>query len=223
MSIRILKYLTPVLQPVYRKYLSRTRPFRYKNIRILVRPGVFYPGFIFSTKILLQFIEQMDLQNKTFLELGAGSGVISLLAASKGAIVTASDINPVAVQNIGENAALNRSAVTVLESDLFEGIPRSVFDFIVIAPPYYPKDPRNYGEMAWFCGSNFDFFERMFQQIPEFCHPSSQVLMILSEDCDIVRIKKIGADKGFAFNLLQTRKKLGELNYIFNLSRIEKN
>ena len=221
MSIRILKYLTPVLQPVYRRYLSRTRPFRFKNIRILVRPGVFYPGFIISTKLFLRFIEQLDLQDRTLLELGAGSGVISLLAASKGAMVTASDINPVAVQNIRENVVMNRSALIVIESDLFERIPRSVFDFIVIAPPYYPKDPRDYGEMAWFCGSNFDFFERLFQQLPGFYHASTQVLMILSEDCNISRIKEIGANYGFEFDLLKSKRKLGEWNYIFSLRRVE--
>jgi release factor glutamine methyltransferase len=143
MRIRLLKYLTPVLQPVYRKYLSRTRPFRYKNIRVLVRPGVFYPGFI-STKIFLQYIENLELSGKMFLELGAGSGIISVFAAWKGAIVTASDINPVSVQNIRENAERNNVEVTVCESDLFEGIPQSAYDFIIIAPPYYPKDPMDY-------------------------------------------------------------------------------
>jgi release factor glutamine methyltransferase len=101
----------------------------------LVSPGVFFPGFIISTKLFLQFIEQLDISGKTLLELGAGSGIISVFAVLKGAIVTASDINPKAVQDIHENAVRNNVEVTVIESDLFEGIPRSTFDFIIIAPP----------------------------------------------------------------------------------------
>jgi release factor glutamine methyltransferase len=217
MSVKILKYLTPILQPLYRKYVSTTRPFRYKNIHILVKPGVFYPGFIISTKFFLQYIGRLDLREKTLLELGAGSGIISLFAASKGAVVTASDINPVAVQNIRENADRNKSDLTVIESDLFEKIPGSAYDFIIIAPPYYPKDPADYAEMAWYCGSNFDYYERLFRQLPAFYHHKSQVLMILSDDCNIQKIQEIGERNGFSFSLSQQKRKLGERNFIYRI------
>lgn len=217
MSLRILKFLTPVLQPLYRKYLIRTRSYRFKNIRVRVRPGVFFPGFIFSTKIFLEYIEKMDLSGKTVLELGAGSGIISVLAALKGAEVTASEINPTAIQNIRENAEMNKVKITTIESDLFEAIPSSTFDFIIIAPPYYPKDPRNYSEMAWFCGKNFEFFKRLFKQLTAFCQASTQVLMILSEDCDISGITEIGDRYGFEFSILQRKRRLGEWHFIFRI------
>jgi release factor glutamine methyltransferase len=219
MSLRPIKYLTPVLQPLYRRYLSRTRRARYKNIHILVRPGVFHPGLFISTKLLIKFISQFDLQGKTLLELGAGSGLISLFAASKGAVVTASDINPVAIQNIRDNAKMNGKDLTVIESDLFEKIPNSTFDFIIIAPPYYPKDPRDYAEMAWYCGKNFEYYDRLFQQLPPYYHDLTQVLMILSEDCNIPRIKEIGVVYGFRFDLLMSKRKMFEWNYIFNICR----
>ena len=220
MKFRLLKYLSPVLQPVYRQYLSRTRPFRYKDIRILVRPTVFYPGLTFSTGLLLNFIETLDLHGKTLLELGAGSGILSLSAASNGAIVTASEINHVAVQNIRENALMNHIPVTVIESDLFKELLPEVFDFILINPPYYPQDPVNYDEMAWFCGRNFEYFDKLFQQLPAFYSDSTQILMILSEDCNIAAIKDIGVRHGFSFSLLQKTRKLGEWNYIFQILKV---
>jgi release factor glutamine methyltransferase len=219
MSFKILKYLTPVLQPLYRKYVSRTRPFSYENIHILVRPGVFYPGFIISTKLFLRYIGQLDLNGRTLLELGAGSGIISLYAASRGAIVMASDINPVSVQNIRENALANKAEVKVIESDLFENIQKADFDFIIIAPPYYPKDPADYAEMAWYCGSNFDYYERLFKQLPGFYHDRTQVLMILSDDCNIQKIQEIGEMNGFGFSLVQQKRKLGEWNFIYRIIR----
>lgn len=219
MSFKILKYLAPVLQPLYRKYVSRTRPFRYKNIRILVKPGVFYPGFIISTKLFLQYIGQLDLSGKTLLELGAGSGIISLYAASKGATVTASDINPVSVQNIRENAAMNKSKLTVIESDLFENIPGSAFDFIIIAPPYYPEDPADYAEMAWYCGKNFEYYEKLFRQLTGYCHDKTTVLMILSDDCNIKSIQDIGYRNGFGFSLAHKKRKMGEWNFIYQISK----
>jgi release factor glutamine methyltransferase len=218
MSIRIIKYLTPLLQPLYRKYLSRPRSYRFRNILVWVSPGVFFPGFIFSTKIFLKYIEHLDIAGKRFLEIGAGSGIISVLAARKKALVTATDINPAAVQDIRDNAVLNKVELTVIESDLFEKIPKSAFDFIIIVPPYYPKDPGDYREMAWFCGKNFEFFEKLFRQLPEFYSDDAQVLMILSEDCDISRIRDIGASNGLGFHLLYQKRKLGEWNYIYSIS-----
>jgi release factor glutamine methyltransferase len=219
MSFKILKYLSPVLQPLYRKYVSTIRPFRYKNIHILVKPGVFYPGFIISTKLFLQYIGKLDLRGKAFLELGAGSGIISLYAASKGAIVTASDINPVAVQNIHENAVMNKAEVEVIESDLFESIPKSAFDYIIIAPPYYPKDPADFAEMAWYCGEKFEYYEKLYRQLPGFYNDKTQVLMILSDDCNIQKIKEIGERNSLGFSLQQKKRKLGEWNFIYRITR----
>jgi release factor glutamine methyltransferase len=222
MSIRLIKLLTPVLQPAYRKYFSRIRTFRYKSVSIRVYPDVFYPGFVFSTKILLRYIEKLDLSGKTFLELGAGSGIISLFAAQKGAIVTATDINPSAISNIVENARLNNKKIKVFQSDLFENIPETTFNYIIISPPYYPSDPETYAEMAWYCGKNFEYFENLFHQLPRFCNESSSVLMILSEDCDIPEIKERGARYGFNFFMVHKKRKMGEWNFIFKLQLVDK-
>lgn len=219
MSTRILKYLTPVLQPLYRKYFSRTRPFYFRSINILVYPGVFYPGFTFSTKIFLRYIDSLDLSGKTFLELGAGSGIISLLAAGKGAIVTSTDINPEAVRNIRDNAIRNNMKVNFLLSDLFDQIPMVRFDYIIIAPPYYPKDPSNYAEMAWYCGKNFEYFDKLFHQLPAYYYDSCTILMILSEDCDIRGIKERASVQGFDLIQILEKKKLGEKNFIFRIRK----
>lgn len=219
MRIRLIKYLTPVLKPMYLRYLSKTRSFRYKGIYIRVWPGVFYPGFvIISTRIFLQFIDTLNIRGKSILELGAGSGVLSVFAASKGAIVTASEINPLAVNNIRENAHINNARISVIQSDLFEKIPQSEFDYILIAPPYYPRDPKDYAQMAWFCGQNFEYFVRLFKELNQYYHPSIQIFMILSEDCDLQKIMEIGHSNGFKFNQLLKKKKLGEWNFIYGIS-----
>ena len=41
--------------------------------------------------------------------------------------------------------------------------------------------------------------------------------MILAENCEIDRIKKIAEDHGFKFELLQQQKIKWELNYIFEI------
>ena len=91
-------------KPLLVKYLSATKCYQYKGIKLIIPPEVFHPGFFFSTKLLLQYINQFSLQQKTFLELGAGSGLIAIYAAKKNAMVTATDINPVAVEYLKKNS-----------------------------------------------------------------------------------------------------------------------
>ncbi len=201
-------------------YFKKTRSYKYRNIKIKVLPGVFFPHFTHSTKILLQFTDTINLQNKNFLELGCGTGIISVLAAKKNAAVTASDINPSAVKNVQLNADKNQVKVSSVLSDLFNDIPKQLFDFIIINPPYYPKNPSNISESAWFCGNNFQYFERLFSEAGPYFNDKSEVYMILSEDCNIDKIKEIALKNKIEFTIVLIKKKWGERNYIFRLKCI---
>src|ERR1043165_5117256 len=107
-------------KPPLQRYLSKERNFRYKDLSLKIFPGVFHPGFFFSTKLMLHFLESFNLQNKKLLDLGSGSGLLALVAAKKGAAVTASDISMKAVNNISLNAMLNSENFPVINSDLFD-------------------------------------------------------------------------------------------------------
>ena len=111
------------------------------GLRLRIPKDVFHPGFFRSTKILLKYIDGLPIAGKRFLELGAGSGLISFAAAKKGAVVTATDINAQAVKYLGENSRANRLALEIIHSDLFTDIPHCRFDIVAINPPYYKKDP----------------------------------------------------------------------------------
>jgi release factor glutamine methyltransferase len=167
---KIIKKFTPLLQKIYLWYSSKTRNYSYKNIKIIVLPGVFYPGFFKSTRIFLKYIEKINLSGKKVLELGAGSGIISILSAMNGAVVTASDINPIAIENINQNAQMNGVQILTIYSDLFSNISEKNFDFIFINPPYYNKEPKNISETAWFCGEQFEFFVKFFEQLKDVWH-----------------------------------------------------
>src|SRR5688572_16644937 len=126
---KILKYIVrQTYKPLLVKYLSGTRSYSWKGIVLEVPPQVFHPGFFSSTKLLLRHIRYENLQHRTLLELGAGSGLISIFAAEKGAIVTASDINPIAISFLRKNALINKAELQIIHSDLFEKIPQQGFD-----------------------------------------------------------------------------------------------
>jgi release factor glutamine methyltransferase len=219
MSSLLLKLFTPALKKAARIYTSKERKFSYKDITIRVKPGVFHPGLYFSTKMLLDFVNSLKLQNKIFLEPGAGTGVISILAAKNGAIVYSSDVSKVAVENIHINARLNNVDIKVFQSDLFNNIPQQVFDFIIINPPYFRKDPEKDEDYAWYCGSNCGYFHSLFNSLSKFINAQSKVFMILSEVCELEKIKAVGIENGFSWKIILQKKIWGEENYIFSISK----
>ena len=213
---RLLKKIThPFLKFLYKKHFSKPRKYTYDNIEVLVKPGVFPPNFTFSTKILLNFIKPLDLKGKTVLELGCGSGILSLFASSKGANVTASDINKVALTALDEASKKNNLEVSTIYSDLFSNIEKTSFDYIIINPPYYPKNAKNIKEKAWFCGENFEYFEKLFQQLLH--RQDNNVFMILSEDCNIEKIKQIASKYKFILNCVFEKKVMVEKYFIFKI------
>ena len=198
-------------------YYSKPRDYCYEDICIKIHPDVFPPQMTFSTKILLDFINKLELKNKTFLELGCGSGIISLLAAKKKAFSVASDINQTALRYLDANALKNNLKVQIVYSDLFDEIENGAFDYIVINPPYYPKKPKNIKEQAWFCGENFEYFERLFSQLQAFLSDETSCYMILSQDCDLEKIKAIALKNAIAFEIVLEKKALVENNSIFRI------
>ncbi|HVB53225.1 MAG TPA: methyltransferase [Candidatus Acidoferrales bacterium] len=69
------------------------------------------------------------------LDMGAGCGVNSILAASKGAAVVAVDINPLAVEAARANAERNRVRIGVRLSDGFSAV-HGRCDLIIFDPPF---------------------------------------------------------------------------------------
>ena len=221
---QIVKYLTTRLyKPLLVKYLSATRSYTYKGISLLIPPAVFHPGFFFSTRLLMHSISTFPLKNKLLLEPGAGSGLISLFAAQQGAVVTATDINPVAIHFLETNRHHNQLPVTIIQSDLFNNIPKQAFDIIAINPPYYKKQPRTAAEYAWYCGEHGEYFQNLFSGLHDYIHEQSEVLMVLCDGCDIPMIHDIASEHEFTLTCIQTKKNWIETNFIFKIVKRESN
>jgi release factor glutamine methyltransferase len=193
--------------------------YRYKDLSLSISPEVFHPGFFFSTQLLLQYISRLPLQNKHFLELGCGSGLISIVAAKKGSGVTATDINPVAIEFLKKNSRQNKVELEIIHSDLFQHIPKRHFDIIAINPPYYKKQPVTAKDHAWFCGENGEYFSALFKSLPEYIHTTTEILMVLTEDCDMEMITGFAAKNGFVLNAVYHKKNVLEKNFIFKIEK----
>lgn len=83
--------------------------------------------------------EDMDV-----LEIGGGSGLVSIHASLKAKSVCVTDINPYAIKCIEHNIKLNdRDNITIIQSDLFENI-NDCYDLILFNTPYLPVSEEEY-------------------------------------------------------------------------------
>ncbi len=214
---RFKKIAHPALKLWHKIYYLRPRKYTYKGVTTIVHKDVFSPYLTISTNIFVDFIDSLDLNNQKVLELGCGNGLISLFAAKKGALVTASDINQTALTYLAKSAALNQVNITLCYSDLFKDLPQSTFDYIFINPPYYPKNPTNIKEQAWFCGANFEYFKQLFKQLPTQLNSSNKCYLILSDACQLETINTLAKNENLQMQKVFTKKVTGEENYIFEI------
>jgi release factor glutamine methyltransferase len=216
----LIKYfISHTYKPLLVQYLSVTRSYSFNGIRLSIPPQVFHPAFFFSSKLLLNYIGKQPLSQKSFLELGAGSGLISFYAASKGASVTATDINPVAVEYLEKNRKKNGIEIRVIHSDMFNQIPAAPFDIIAINPPYYKRKPAVYADYAWCCGENGEYFESLFLGLSRYMNSDSLVLLILCDGCDIEMIYDMAKKQRFRLVCVQTTNNLLEKNFILKVEQ----
>lgn len=214
-------YYRYVYKPVISMYLKTDSGTRMDGFKLRIFKGVFHPKFFFSSRYFYEFLSNKTLAGKAFLEIGCGSGILSLLALRKGAQVTAVDVDPKAVKNTSLNFQRNfngkQAGFRLLESDVFSALGQEVFDMIVINPPYYFRKVDVDAQLAWYCGENGEYFEKLFSTLKEHVHASSQVYMILAENAEIQRIKEMATLHGVGFVTVDQRKIKFETSYIFQL------
>lgn len=184
-----------------------------------MQPGVFHPGFFYSTRFLYEHLSSLELAGKKLLELGCGSGLLSIMAARKGAIVTASDISLTACRTLHENTNRNNAGIEIIHSDLYAGFSPRQFDFIVVNPPYYKGEPAKEADHAWYCGNDHEYFRRLFGESPAYMHKNSKMIMVLSSDCELGKIASLCTGSGLGFTLKEKKKFFFETEFIYHVTR----
>ena len=189
--------------------VRQQRSYRWRGLTLTVPTGVFHPGLFFSSGVLATEIEQRRPVGLTVLDVGCGSGLLSLAASRAGASVTAVDINSEAVRATAANASANDLAVEALQSDLFASLVGRRFDLVVVNPPYFAKNPADDAERAWFAGADLGYFEHFFSGLGDHLvndpHPG-RALMVLGEACDMGVIAGAADRHGFRMAITARRR-----------------
>lgn len=99
------------------------------TVTLTVPPGVFGDGLHPTTTACLGVLEQLVAPGHRLLDVGCGSGVLSVLAAGLGATVTAIDVDPAAVEATRTNAEANDVTVDASTTPLTDVT--GTFDVVV--------------------------------------------------------------------------------------------
>jgi len=99
---------------------------------IKITPGMaFGTGYHETTRLAAELLQKYAKKDDHMLDLGCGSGILSIMGAQLGCSVTAVDLDPFAIEATQENIRKNTvgSSVTVMSSDLLEQV-QGTFDVI---------------------------------------------------------------------------------------------
>jgi release factor glutamine methyltransferase len=139
------------------------------------------------------FAENLHVKKGCYvLDMGAGCGILGIVAAENAKSVVAVDVNPYAVRCAKENARLNHveDKMLLLQGDLFTPIKvGEKFDLIVFNAPYLPTESaesESWLEKAWSGGKNGrQTIDRFISQAPKYLKRGGSIDLMQSSLSDV--------------------------------------
>ncbi|HLX13032.1 MAG TPA: methyltransferase [Bacteroidota bacterium] len=204
---------------LYRRFILKRRIEKTDEVKLfgfsfLVPPTVFHPALYFTSKYFAEYLMSLDFTGMRVLDIGCGSGVLSVIAASRGGKVTAVDINPKAAAITKENAFRNAlgGSIETHEGDIFSAFNDTTlkFDRIIMNPPFLDGAAKDDSEKAWRGGENQNFMTRFCEGAAHYLAPGGKIILVLSSIADIESILMKFKANRFAVNELQSKPHLVE-------------
>lgn len=135
------------------------------------------------------------------LEIGTGTGIVSISASLKCKEVTSTDINPYAIKCAEANVKLNNiKNINIIKSDLFENI-YDEYDLILFNTPYLPvfEDEHVDDEYskAWDGGeSGREVIDKFIKEAPDYLKENGKIQLVQSSLSDNEKTLEIFRKKG---------------------------
>jgi HemK-related putative methylase len=186
----------PARRALLRRRLGRLALTEVEGVPLVVLPQVFHPGVFRTTGVLVRAMRLAGGigRDTRVLDLGTGTGVLGVVAATLGAAVTALDINPDAVRCARINALLNRvdDRMTVVEGDLFDAVTARV-DLVLFNPPFFSGPPSDAIDRAW---RSVDVLDRFAAGLDGGLTPLGRALVAFSSHGDEARFLSVLGEAG---------------------------
>ncbi len=176
----------------------------YKDLSLEIPDSVYLPRE--DSELLADVIEKQELKGKKCLDMGCGSGLISILMGKKDAIVTAADINLDAVKAARENSANNNTEIHAVYSDLFSNI-KEKFDLIVFNPPYLPGDDTEKKELTYYGGKDGrETIKRFLTQAKKFMKKNGRIFLLISTVTGEKEVMELAISSGYSVKQIARKK-----------------
>jgi release factor glutamine methyltransferase len=171
------------------------RTVSYLGLDLVVPPDVFAPTPV--SDLLGRAVLDEVREGDRVLDMGTGSGVNAILAATCAREVVGVDINPHAVAAAIDNARRNGVAAntTFVEGDLFDAVD-GMFDLIVYDPPFRWFRPRDLLEVAM-ADEGYRSLGRLMNEVPSRLTPGGRVLLFFGTSGDMQHLTELVDRAGF--------------------------
>ncbi|HIG96056.1 TPA: methyltransferase [Candidatus Woesearchaeota archaeon] len=155
------------------------------------------------------------------LDMGTGSGIQAITAAQQKNVdtVLAVDVNKQALAYAKEQ---NKSSkITYQYSDLFQAIPRQLFDTIIFNPPYLPNDTNSHVQNIALDGGKkgYELIERFMEQASNSLKEDGIILLLFSSLTHQTKVNEIIKKQGFTHAQVDEQKIAFETLYVYKITK----
>lgn len=188
----------------------------------VVLPDVFNPQLFKTGAFLATTLDSRLIPpGARVLDMGTGSGVGAVFAASWTKHVTAIDINEEAVRCARINVLLNRveDRIVVRYGDLFAPVAGERFDVVLFNPPFFRGNPEDEFDYAW---RSTDIVERFAAGLHHHLTPTGYALVLLSTVGDTETFLQTFEEHGFEIDVVAERNAFIETFTVYRLDRRRK-
>jgi release factor glutamine methyltransferase len=173
-----------------------------EGLDITTLDGVYPPSE--DTFLLIDVIKATPVSGKA-LELCCGSGLVGLSTVQRLESIVAVDLNPTAIRNTKINYRRNGFAEKLegVVGDLFSPLRPSLYDLIIMNPPYLVDELEGSEDLSWSGGSmGRELIDRFISGVKDFMADNGKAFFLQSDsngiEESIERIRASGMDGSVA-------------------------
>ena len=217
---------------VFDKMKSHTVPYEelVGKFNITILPGVFSPRYFADSLVFAEALAEI-VGKRRMLEVGCGTGIISLYCAKAGARVVSGDINPAAVENTKLNAEKFGLTIDVRVGDIYAAIqPDEKFDVIFWNHPFNRSDaPEKEVLLRAGFDEQYASLRKYVSEAREHLAEGGQLLLGTGSIADLEEVERIASENDYKLTLLKEKEVPFEIgkpetirDIIYRLDSVEK-